>query len=85
MGKKIVKLTFVEVEASSWNSIAETIYSFKWMKEHGLDNQKPVYISPDYNEQVYYINGWEIEDAKETKDKCVSGESERKETSTMGS
>ncbi len=75
MGKKTIEISFVKVRSLK-DGLAMRIYSYKWMKKHGLDNQKPIYITPDYIKKVYYIEGWEIEYDEETKDKCECGEGE---------
>ena len=66
MGQKTVSITFAEARDME-GGLAMFVHSFRWMKKQGLDNQKPMYITPDYIKRVYYINGWEIEDAEETK------------------
>jgi len=67
MGRKTIEITFEEAQTIE-GGLAIKIYSFKWMAEQGLDSQKPIYITPDSLKKIFYIDGWEIEDAKETKD-----------------
>ena len=63
MGKKTIEISFAEAKSIE-DGLMMRVYSFKWMKEHGLDNQKPIYITPDFIKRIFYIDGWEIEDAK---------------------
>ena len=61
MGKITVPISFEEVrENKEW---VTELYSLKWLAEHGLDSQRPIYITPDYVKEIYYIDGWGIEDA----------------------
>lgn len=67
MGKKIIEIRFDEA-ASIKDGLMMKVYSFKWLAENGMDSQKPIYVTPDFLKRVFYIDGWEIENAKETKD-----------------
>ena len=67
MARKTIEMTFAEVRSLEDGLMME-VYSFKWMAENGMDSQKPIYITPDNIKQIYYIDGWEIEDAEKKED-----------------
>ena len=61
MEQKTIKISFNKAR-SVRGGIVQYVYSFMFSKLYGLDPEKPIYITPDYINRSYYIDGWEIED-----------------------
>ncbi len=68
MGQKTVKVSYEEVRSWGKDSIGLLINQPEWFRKHGLDWQKPVYITPDEGKLWYYIDAWELEDVKKEED-----------------
>ena len=77
MGRKIIKISYVEIKQLGYDNIGLLAIQPWWLRAHGLDWQRPLYITADESSKNYIIDGWEVEDAEETKDKRISWKSER--------
>ncbi len=66
MGQVTIKVS--EEEAKRWGNVGLLISNPVWFRDRGLDWQKPVYITPDEGAKFYYIDAWELEDAKKEED-----------------
>lgn len=63
-----VTIVISEEEAKMWGNVGLLVSNPIWFKKHGLDWQKPTYITFDENSKFYYIDAWELEDDKKEED-----------------